>query len=58
MPFHPHITLAFRDLKKTMFEAAWNEFKEKSFQTSFVMNAIDLLKHDGKCWHPLHRFHF
>ena len=26
LPFHPHLTLAFRDLKKDQFPNAWQEF--------------------------------
>lgn len=48
--FHPHITLAFRDLKKAEFYKAWEEFKEKKFEATFAVNSIVLLKHDGKEW--------
>jgi 2'-5' RNA ligase len=49
-PFHPHVTLAFRDLKKPQFEAAWNEFKFKTYSGSFECRKLTLLKHDGKIW--------
>jgi 2'-5' RNA ligase len=49
-PFHPHITLAFRDLKKNVFHTAWAEFKAKSYDAVFECNHISLLKHDGKFW--------
>ncbi|MGK7391244.1 MAG: 2'-5' RNA ligase family protein [Candidatus Cyclobacteriaceae bacterium M2_1C_046] len=50
-PFHPHMTVAFRDLKKPMFWKAWNEeYKDKPFNASFQANGIILLKHDGKMW--------
>jgi len=49
-PFNPHITLAFRDLKKDRFTAAWNEFKTKSYQAEFECRRLSLLKHDGKFW--------
>jgi 2'-5' RNA ligase len=58
LPFHPHITLAFRDLQKEMFEKAWAEFKEKKFAGSFIINKITLLKHDGKVWNPYADFDF
>lgn len=48
--YHPHLTLAFRDLKKTEFYKAWEEFKEKILDAKFVMNTITLLKHDGQVW--------
>lgn len=50
-PFHPHMTIAFRDLKKPMFFKAWNEeFKERVFQKSIIINRLALLKHNGKSW--------
>lgn len=51
--YHPHITLAFRDLKKPEFYKAWEEFKEKKFETTFNADSIALLKHDGKEWKVL-----
>jgi len=58
LPFHPHITLAFRDLKKEQFEKACAEFKEKKFAGNFVVDKISLLKHDGKVWNPHAEFDF
>jgi len=48
--YHPHLTLAFRDLKKPMFKLAWAEFKERKYQQSFLTTGITLLKHNGKSW--------
>jgi len=53
--YHPHLTLAFRDLKKPEFYKAWEEFKEKKVETSFKVDSIALLKHDGKEWKELKR---
>ena len=50
LPFHPHVTLAFRDLKKPVFYEAWEEFREKKFEREFKADRISLLKHDGKAW--------
>jgi 2'-5' RNA ligase len=50
LPFHPHVTIAFRDLKKSAFETAWNEFKSKPYQASFECRKATLLKHDGRIW--------
>jgi 2'-5' RNA ligase len=49
-PFHPHVTLAFRDLRKNQFDEAWGEFKSKTFSASFECTRVSLLKHDGKYW--------
>lgn len=52
-PFHPHVTLAFRDLKKPEFAAGWNEFKDRPLHRPFVCDRISLLKHNGNLWVPL-----
>jgi 2'-5' RNA ligase len=50
LAYHPHLTLAFRDLKKPEFYQAWEEFKEKKLEATFLVDAIALLKHDGNEW--------
>jgi 2'-5' RNA ligase len=44
-PFHPHVTLAFRDLKKTAYATAWEEFSKKEYKAEFVADKVALLKH-------------
>jgi 2'-5' RNA ligase len=56
--YHPHLTLAFRDLKKPEFYKAWEEFKEKKFEATFDVDSIALLKHDGKEWRAFKELHF
>lgn len=48
--FHPHITVAFRDLKKPAFFQAWTAWKDGIFSADFMLKNISLLKHDGKKW--------
>jgi len=48
--FHPHITIAFRDLRKREFIRAWEKYKEEKFESEFVCNSVCLLKHNGKFW--------
>ena len=56
-PFRPHMTIAFRDLKKPMFWKAWKEeFKDKFYEASFTADKIVLLKHDGKKWQVYKNF--
>jgi 2'-5' RNA ligase len=55
-PFHPHVTLAFRDLDKNEYKHAWEEFKSKEYKAEFVADKIALLKHDGKTWHVFKNF--
>lgn len=54
-PFHPHMTIAFRDLKKTTFNDAWAYYSGQSFAAHFSVKDVCLLKHDGKRWHVHHR---
>ena len=56
LPFHPHLTLAFRDLKKPNYQKAWEEFVNKNYQASFVADKITLLKHSGTVWEVFRHF--
>jgi len=56
--YHPHITIAFRDLKKSDFYLANEEYKTKVFQAEFKVNSFFLLKHTGKIWLPFKEFSF
>jgi 2'-5' RNA ligase len=49
-PYHPHITIATRDLHKKTFHEAWEIFKEKKYRVSWKANGISLLKHNQKNW--------
>jgi 2'-5' RNA ligase len=55
-PFHPHLTVAFRDLKKALFNIAWKEFESRSFERSFSCEWISLLKHDSRRWNVIKQF--
>lgn len=48
--FQPHMTIAFRDLKKPDFYKAWEAYEEKSFKEAFDVEGFWLLKHTGKFW--------
>jgi 2'-5' RNA ligase len=50
LPFHPHLTVAFRDLKKANYQLAWGEYEKKSFEAEFVADKLALLKHSGRVW--------
>jgi len=49
-PFHPHITIANRDLKPFHFEQAWEHFSNMIFKETFNSNSISLLKLDPGAW--------
>jgi len=57
--FHPHMTIAHKDLKRHHFSDAWAEFSKRSYERSFEVEDITLLKHNGSHWEvyetfPLH----
>jgi 2'-5' RNA ligase len=54
--FHPHLTLAFRDLRKQNFLRAWEEFSNREYQASFPVSEIALLKHNGRSWDVVKKF--
>jgi 2'-5' RNA ligase len=56
LPFHPHVTIAFRDLKKAAFGKAWGEFEEKNFNAHFQLTSIALLKRNARQWNVLREF--
>jgi 2'-5' RNA ligase len=43
-PFHPHVTIATRDLKDKDFDAIWANFEGKEFTSSYATNTIHLMK--------------
>ena len=49
-PFHPHITIAARDLYKKAFHEAWEVFSGKKYNASWIANGISLLRHNKKNW--------
>jgi 2'-5' RNA ligase len=54
--FNPHITIAFRDLKKPQFYEIWEQLKDKPFKAEFKANSLALLKHNGKSWDVYGKF--
>lgn len=52
--YHPHITIANRDLLKHDFAPAWENFRNKTYEAAFEVIAITLLKHDGNGWVPVY----
>lgn len=57
--FHPHITIATRDLDQKKFPDALLTFKERKFERNFEAEKITLLKHNGQVWeiHSEYSFH-
>lgn len=56
--FHPHISVATRDLTRSAFSEAWPEFRDEKFTGEFWVGSIFLLKHNGRNWDILEEFPF
>lgn len=48
--FHPHVTVAFRDLKTPKFYELKPEFEKKEFEGRFDYTGFSLLKLDTNAW--------
>lgn len=57
-PFHPHITIATRDLYKKAFAEAWSYFENKEFSTTFTASGLSILRHNKKNWDVIHTSQF
>src|SRR5258708_31800892 len=53
IPLNPHVTLAFRDLKKSKFALAWEEFKDNKYEREFIVDKISLLKFVETKWNVM-----
>ncbi|HEY0750342.1 MAG TPA: 2'-5' RNA ligase family protein [Chitinophagaceae bacterium] len=57
-PFHPHITIATRDLYKKDFRDAWTHFAEKEFREQWIVEGLSLLRHNKKNWDVIYTSQF
>lgn len=53
-PFHPHMTIANRDLRKKDFLPAFEHFKNVAYDADFKVDTISLLIHNGTAWTVKH----
>lgn len=56
--FHPHITVATRDLHQKQFRRAWEEFRIRDFSASFTAHSLTIFRHNGKNWNTVRDFFF
>jgi 2'-5' RNA ligase len=57
-PFHPHITIATRDLYKKSFYEIWPWFAEKKFSEEWTTEGISILRHNKKNWDVIYTSQF
>lgn len=53
LKFNPHITVAYRDLRRQKFLDAWAEYKAKNYEAVFEADSFCLLQHDRKKWNVI-----
>jgi 2'-5' RNA ligase len=54
--FHPHMTLAFKDIKPAKFDEYWQFIKQQTFDQQYQVTHVALLKrHDGR-WSVIQTF--
>jgi 2'-5' RNA ligase len=53
LDFHPHITIAYRDLEPENYAMAWREYQSKRYEAAFIVNSFHLLQHDSKKWNVI-----
>lgn len=56
--FHPHVTVAFRDLKKPVFYKLWEQYQKETFAGEFSCSSFCLLKHNDQRWGKYLEFDF
>ena len=56
--FHPHMTLATRDLSRDNFDNSWADFKNRKYMRQFSATGLIIFKHDGKRWEEITEFPF
>ena len=56
--FVPHVTIAFRDLRRSLFEDAWSRFKDREFNADTNIRHAYLLKHNGTHWQKFIKYEF
>lgn len=50
---HFHLTVGYKDLSPDNFQKAWEEYKTKTFEDSFLVDKICLFKHYNGKWNLL-----
>lgn len=56
--FHPHLTIAHRDLSQQAFHQAWPFFSRQQYRRKFYVDRLVLLHHHNHRWHIDREFLF
>ncbi len=50
LPYAPHMTIGYKDLKPAMYDLAWGEFNSKIYRRKFMLGELYLMRHSGQGW--------
>lgn len=50
-PFTPHLTIAFKDLSRSMFYKAWDLYRDMEYSNAFTVKGLTLLQYKDRRWH-------
>jgi 2'-5' RNA ligase len=54
--FHPHVTIAYRDVKPDVFRELWPAFRYRPFHAAFVQDSFTLFRWENHRWVPIREF--
>jgi 2'-5' RNA ligase len=54
--FHPHITIAYRDVEPLVYEQIMEAYSKRRFRETFTVDKFTLLRHDGQKWNRYKEF--
>jgi len=57
-PYHPHMTLAHRDVTPIQFKNIWNHYRDLEYKTEFEVTGFWILKHNQSGWQKEIDFNF
>ncbi len=49
-PYHPHLTLAHKDVTHPQFDKMWRQYANKKYRASFVADHFCILNHTAEGW--------
>lgn len=56
--FHPHMTIAHRDLTTEAYHRAWEHFSRQRYRRKFTVDKLVLFHHYDRKWHNKQEFRF
>jgi 2'-5' RNA ligase len=57
-PFHPHLTLAHKDVNHPQFDKMWRYYNNKKYHAIFEVNHFCILKYTDEGWVVEQKFYF